>query len=328
MRPSSVAAARRGVAAAIALVASLGCQTPPPEPEFTAISRTGVSLLVPVEFRLAEDFPGLKGSDGVSTVMVSETARGVDSVRADLSPQALSERGLRTLRAEELMVDERAALLVHAIDQGAARETVRHWVLVFGEGDFTVLMTASTSKALSASAGPLIEGILRNARWDPYVTAERFADLGFTIAETGDLKVSDRLPRMVVLTRGGHREGLAVEDPLVFAGSSLAGGESIDLAQFARTQLREMSELQELRIQSEGPIALDDLDGHEIVAKAIDRKSAAPLEVYQAIATDGVRYYLVQGLVGAAAADEFMPQFRAVAESFQRTREPLASPPR
>jgi hypothetical protein len=328
LRPSAFAATGRGFAAALALVASVACQTPPPPPEFSAIPRTGVSLYVPVEFRVAEDFPGLTTSDGFSSVMVSEIARRVESVRRDLTPQSLSERGLRTLRSEELMVDERAALLVHAIDQGAARETVRHWMLVFGEGDLSILITASTTKALSPTVGPLIETILREARWDPMVTAGRFADLGFTITESPGLKVSERLPQMVVLTRDGSREGLSVDEPLLFAGSSLAAGLSIDLAEFARTQLREMAELRDLRIVSEGPVALDDLEGHEIVAKAVDRKEGTPLSIYQAIATDGRRYYLVQGLVGALAAEEFMPQFRDIAASFERTREPLLSAPR
>jgi hypothetical protein len=80
-----------------------------------------------------------------------------------------------------------------------------------------------------------------------------------------------------------------------------------------------MPELSDTQIVSEGPEALGDMGGYEIVATAVDRDSGTAIDVYQVFASDGARYYLVQGLVGTDGADEFMPQFREVAASFERT---------
>jgi len=297
----------------------VACQSKPPPPVHTLIPRTGVSLIIPDEFRLTEDFPGLVASDRISSVMITEVARRIESVRAAMMPYALAERGMRTLRSENVVVDGRAALFVHAIDQTFPEGTIRRWMLVFGAGDFSVVLTASTTKELSPSVGPVLEQILLNALWDPGIISEIFASLGFTVSESELLKVSDRLPQMIVLTRGGHREVLDPEEPLLLVGSTKAGGEPFDLATFARTQLFEMPELRDARIVSEGPVALGDMGGHEIVAKAVDRDSGTAIDVYQAFASDGARYYLVQGLVGTASADEFMPQFREIATSFKRT---------
>ena len=280
-----------------------------------------MSLIIPDEFRLTEKFPGLVSSDRVSSVMITEAVRGIDSMHAAMTPHALAGRGLRTLRSENVVVDGRTALLVHAIDQTSSQGTIRRWMLVFGAGDFSVVLTASTTKALSPSVGPVLEQILLGALWDPRVIGEISATLGFTVSETEVLKVSDRLPQMIVLTRAGHREVLEPEEPLLLVGSSKTAGEPVDLAAFARTQLAEMQELRDTRIVSEGPVALGDMTGHEIVAAAVDRDSGTAIDVYQAFASDGERYYLVQGLVGTAAADEFMPQFREVAASFERTSE-------
>ena len=300
-------------------MAGAACQSKPPPPVHTLIPHTGVSLIIPDEFRLAEKFPGLVASDRISSVMITEAARGIDSMHAAMTPHALAGRGLRTLRSENVVVDGRTALLVHAIDQAPSRGTIRRWMLVFGAGDFSVVLTASTTKALSPSVGPVLEQILLGALWDPRVIGEISATLGFTVSETEVLKVSDRLPQMIVLTRAGHREVLEPEEPLLLVGSSKTAGEPVDLAAFARTQLTEMRELRDTRIVSEGPVALGDMTGHEIVAAAVDRDSGTAIDVYQAFASDGERYYLVQGLVGTAAADEFMPQFREVAASFERT---------
>jgi len=303
----------------VALAAGTACQTQPPPPVYTPIPHSGVSLVIPDDFRLTENFPGLASSDRVSSVMITEVALPIDSVRAAMTPHALAERGLRTLRFENVVVDGRTGLLVHAIDQTSTHGTIRRWMLGFGAGDHSVVLTASTTKELSQSVGPVLETILLGAVWDPRTASELFTELGFTVSETELLKVSERLPGMIVLTRGGHREVLEPEEPLLLAGSSKAAGGPIDLAAFARTQLLEMPELRDARIVSEGPVALGDMTGHEIVATAADRDSGAAIDVYQAFASDGVRYYLVQGLVGTSAADEYMPQFREVAASFERT---------
>lgn len=296
-----------------------GCQSEPPPPVHTLIPNTGVSFIIPDGFRLSEEFPGLIASDRISAVMITEVGRRVESVRAGMTPQALAERGLRTLRSENVMVDGHAALLVHAIDQTSYAGTIRRWMLVFGTGDSSVVLTASTTKALSPSIGPVLEQILLGALWDPQTANEMFGTLGFDVSETDSLKVSDRLSQMVVLTRGGRGDVLEPEEPVLLVGSSKSGGDPIDVAAFARTQLIEMPGLTEARIVSEGPVELGDLIGHEIVAKAVDRDSGIEIDVYQAFASDGARYYLVQGLVGTASADEFMPQFREVANSFERT---------
>jgi len=285
------------------------------------IPHTGVSLIIPDDYRLTEEFPGLVASDRISTVMITELARRTEFMHAVMTPQALADRGMRTLRSENVVVDGRTALLVHTIDQTSSQQTIRRWMLVFGAGGYSVVLTASTTKELSPSAGPVLEQILLGARWDSRVIREISAELGFVITETEWLKVSDRLPQMVVLTREGHRDVLDPEEPLLLVGSSKAGATPIDLAAFARTQLIEMPELRDSEIVSEGPAALGDMRGHEIVATAVDRDSGAPLDVYQVFASDGARYYLVQGLVGSDAAEEFMPQFREVAESFERTPE-------
>jgi hypothetical protein len=302
-----------------AIAFATACQSEPPPPLHTLIPHTGVSFIIPDDYRLTEEFPGLVASDRVSTVMITELAQRTEFMHAVMTPQALADRGMRTLRSENVVVDGRTALLVHAIDQSSSQQTIRRWMLVFGAGDYSVVLTASTTKGLSPSVGPVLEQILLGAQWDPRVIREISAELGFVITETELLKVSDRLAQMIVLTLEGHSDVLEPEEPLLLVGSSKAGSGPIDLAAFARTQLVEMPELSDAEIVSEGPVALGDMVGHEIVATAVDRESGTPIEVYQAFASDGARYYLVQGLVGAGGAEEFMPQFREVAESFERT---------
>jgi hypothetical protein len=297
----------------------LACQTPPPGPVYTGIPQTGVSLVIPDDFRMAKQFPGLVGQDRVTTLMVHEVMGRIEDVRAGLTPAALAQRGMRTLRSEEASVDGRPALIVHAIEQSGPGATIRRWFVAFGAADAAVMLAASTSVQRSTAIGPVLLAMMTGARWDPAFALGRYDDLGFTVTESESLKISERLPQMLAFTRGGHRGTLQPAEPVFLAGASTSTVAVTDLAVFARQQLAGMSELVDPRILDESELRLDDLPGFEIVAEATDRASGSPLAVYQAVAVLGDRYYLLQGFVGAAGADEFMPQFRAIATSFRRT---------
>ena len=317
MNRRAVAPAARAQLVLVAASLLLGCQTPPPEPVYTGIPQTGVSLVIPDDFRMAERFPGIVGQDRVSVLMVHEVMGRIEDVRAGLTPAALAQRGIRTLRSEQASVDGRPALIVHAIEQATSGATIRRWFVAFGAADATVMFAASTSVQRSTAVGPVLLATMKGARWDPAFVLGRHGELGFTVTESESLKVSERLPQMIAFTRGGHRGTLDPAEPLFLAGSSKATTAITDVAAFAREQLAGMPELVDPRILDETGIRLDDLAGFEIVANATDRASGTPLAVYQAVGVAGDRYFLLQGFVGEADADEFMPQFRAIAASFQ-----------
>jgi hypothetical protein len=125
---------------------------------------------------------------------------------------------------------------------------------------------------------------------------------------------------MISFTRGGHRGALEPGEPLLLAGASFAPGAASDLEGFARRRLEDIAELAEPQVLSQQTFELDGLPAHELVVAATDRRTGRPLRVYQALVVDGERFFLVQGLVGEADAEEFLPQFREIAHSFRRTR--------
>jgi hypothetical protein len=276
--------------------------------------------LVPEGFRVAEQFPGLLGEDALSSVMVNEIPGPVEKVRAGMTERALAARGSQLLRSEPVTVAGREGLLVHVLEEVAPGAELRRWILVFGRADASVVISASTPRVFADRLGETLRDTLLSAEWDPDRVIGPYEGLGFTVAEAGTLKISDRLPSMISFTRGGHRGALAPDEPLFLAGTSVAPDAVTDLEDFARRQLRATGELRDFELLSESSLELGGLPAHELVAAATDRKSGTPLRVYQTLVVDGRRYFLLQGLVGAAGAEEFVPQFREIAHSFHRTR--------
>jgi hypothetical protein len=302
----------------LALLLVVGaCASPAPAPDHQGIPGTRVSLVVPDGFAVADRFSGLVGEDAVSLVRVTEIPGPVEEIRAEMTGDGLAARGMELLRSEAVTVDGREGLLVH-VRQTVAGADLRRWIVVFGAADTSVMIAASTRRAFEDRLGETLRRTLISAKWNP---AEILAGLGFVLVEAGSLKVSDRLPSMISFTRGGHRGALASDEPLflAFAGSFFAPRAVTDLEDFARRSLDEVAELGEREVLSERSLTLGGLPAHEFVVAASDRRTGTPLQVYQALVVDGDRFFLMQGLVGAGNAEEFIPQFREIAQSFRRT---------
>jgi hypothetical protein len=306
---------------ALALLFAVGaCASPAPAPDHQGIPGTRVSLIVPDGFAVADRFLGLVGEDAVSVVIITEIPGPVEKVRAGMTGEALAARGMELLRFEEVTVDGRDGLLVHARQAAAAAGAdLRRWIVVFGAADGSVMIAASTPRAFEDRLGATLRRTLISAKWNPAEILDPYAGLGFTLAEAGSLKISDRLPSMISFTRGGHRGALAPDEPLLLAGSSFAPLAKTDLEGFARRRLDEVAELEDPEVLSERALTLGGLPAHELVVAARDRRTGTPLTVYQTLVVDGDRFFLVQGLVGAESAEEFIPQFREIAHSFRRT---------
>jgi hypothetical protein len=305
---------------ALALLFAVGaCASPVPAPDHQGIPGTRVSLIVPDGFAVADRFLGLVGEDAVSVVIITEIPGPVEKVRAGMTGEALAARGMELLRFEEVTVDGRDGLLVHARQAAAAGADLRRWIVVFGAADGSVMIAASTPRASEDRLGATLRRTLISAKWNPDEILDPYAGLGFALAEAGSLKISDRLPSMISFTRGGHRGALASDEPLFLAGSSFAPLAVTDLEDFARRRLAEVAEFGELEVLSERSLTLGGLPAYELVVAASDRRTRAPLRVYQALVVAGDRFFLMQGLVGAGNAEEFIPQFREIAHSFRHT---------
>ena len=153
-----------------------------------------MSLIVPDGFAVADRFPGLVGEDGLSVVMISEIPGPAEEVRAGMTAEALAARGMELLRSEAVTVDGREGLLVHARQAAEAGDDLRRWIVVFGAPDGSVMIGASTPGSLEDRLGATLRRTLISAKWNPAEILDPYARLGFTLAEAGSLKISDRLP--------------------------------------------------------------------------------------------------------------------------------------
>ena len=292
----------------------LACATAAAAQDYTRIEGTRVSLRVPDGFFVSDEFPGLGREADLSSVLVSELAAPLSVTRSGFTAEALAEKGVALHRRSEVEVEGRAGLLLHAT-QNAGGVTFRKWILLLGDERRSALITATAPLDLEAVHQKALVETLSSARWDPAQELVPGDGLRFTVKEVAPLRIVHSAPNAVVLADPTRTAGPRVA-PLVVVGSSLGRVQIGDLARFARARLDETVSIEDVEIEAESQRRLDTLPAHEIRARARDVESERAMHVTQLLATDGERYFLLQGIVDAEEREAFAPLLERVIESF------------
>ena len=159
-------------------------------------------------------------------------------------------------------------------------------------------------------------------RSPPISLGEKFADAGadlpFTIEASKKLKFTPAISRTLAYTKDGVIPVKSPEDPLFIVAPSYGKVAVGDKRKFAEQQLRGTAATKDFAVKSTDAITIAGLDGYESLAEAKDAKSGTPLIVYQVVLFDEGSIILMKGLVGTELGDEYLPEFKAMARSFQR----------
>lgn len=301
-----------------ALTEEIVAASSPNEGNYEEIPGTSISLLIPDGFVLADLFPGIIREEELTSIVVTEMPSSVTEVKSALTSEQMATRGMTLIQSDEVQVDGTDATFLH-VSQVLEGTTFRKWMVVFGDETSTLMLVATTPQALEAKHGDALQNSLLTARWDPDRVADFFEGLDFTIEESEELEITDRVSNMLLLTKPGAVGPVPPSDPLFVVGSSHSEVPIADIEAFARQRVVLTDEIEEIENISGNAIKVDGLPAYEIVADARDLETGTPLMVYQTVVLEGERYYIMQGLVGTEQADKYLPVFREIVESFRQS---------
>jgi hypothetical protein len=288
----------------------------------TPIPGTGVRIAIPPGFELSHEFPGFGREVDLTSVMVTELPFPIATARESLSAEALAQRGVELHRSGSVPVDGREATLVHA-SQALAGMRFRKWMLLVGDETSSVLLTATTPLELESQYQEALVGALRSTRWSPGHAAPSgpAGELGFSLRTPAPLRIVTTSADALVLSDPDHGSKGALA-PVVTVGASRARVGIRDLADFARERLDETVSIRDIERSAERDRELGGMPGREIEADAVDSATGRPVRVVQVLATDGSRYYLVQGIFDREEAARYAPLLEEVARSFALRASP------
>jgi len=288
-----------------------------PQGEYVAFPNSGVRLAQPQGFETSETFDGFVHESSSSSVMAVKMPGPFAEIAAGFTEANLAARGLKLISRTEVTHDGQSGILVQ-FEQAQSGIEFLKWSLLFGSDQQTAVITATFLKERTAEYSAAMKAAVLSARLDDSGSADPLADLDFTVMCSPKLRFAATMSRGAFYTQDGIMRQQSPENPLFLVGPALNKVTVFDYQDYAERRIKQTAETINVLIRSTSPVTIDGLTGFESIADAEDRKSGTPLVVYQVMLFPPDSYVVMQGLVGAEKAEEFLPEFKGMATSFKR----------
>jgi hypothetical protein len=89
--------------------------------------------------------------------------------------------------------------------------------------------------------------------------------------------------------------------------------------ELSESSLKRMPGVEEVELESGGPVLASGMRGYELVARARERLTSRALIIYQLVLSSPNGFILAQGRGSAAARDELLPRMQSAARSVRPT---------
>lgn len=277
-----------------------------------------VTLHPPAGFIPAVRFPGFQREAARASIMVTEVQAAFSLMESRLTPQAFAGQGMVLRGSEPFAVDSLRGRLISATQRAPDGVTYDKWVLMFGDDSVTAIVTATYPQDSAGSFSEPLKQAVLSARWTQ-APADPLEGIGFRVNTGPRLRIATRLGNSVAINETGTLPNTVPGAPLLVIGTSVAEVDLSDLEAFARRRLTQMPGISSYSNVSGGPLTIDGAAAYELTADAVQTDDSTPLRLFQVVLAEGSHYILVQGLVAADRAADFIPEFESIARSLRRT---------
>ena len=233
--------------------------------------------------------------------------------------EELAARHMDLESKDSVTVDGRPGLLLKVAVQ-AGDNVMQQWTLVSGDYKESYTVSAVFPADAEALSAPLRNAVL-SARWKKSNDAEDpFKNLRFSVQPGAKLRHADfkEAEDLVIFTSDGLFPLSGPGEPLFVAGYEMNQEKIKGDKDFALQKLKSVPHCTEVKPGELTSITLDGLKGYEATADAKDESSGNPVRVYQALLFSSGYHIFLLGVVDAARAEEFLPEFKAAAHSFKQ----------
>ncbi|MCD1125360.1 hypothetical protein LPW36_04860 [Jinshanibacter sp. LJY008] len=308
----------------IATVLLTGCTFLSAAQAAERIPGTSVSIEPPAGFSLSKQFTGYMNEVVGASIMVNEMPAPLEEIKHSFIPDLMKTEGVRLLGTEEAVSHEHKVWL-YKIGQTANNQQFNKWILLQGDSKRSLMLVGTYPAAEEAKLGDAIKRSLIGMELAQGEEGKLNLDaLGYSIQESDNLKIVRRVNNMLILSLPGDAApapAAAGVQPMMVIASSYSKAAIGDLVAFSEKHMMNTASLIEIAVQKES-IKLVDINGHhgvELLANAENAKNHEPMKVYQLIVESDGTYYVIKGLVKAEQSEQYLPEFRKIAESLKIT---------
>lgn len=277
-----------------------------------------IGLVPPDDMQPARGLAGFRNPrTGAAILAVEMPPDAFPGLAAGFSDEALKAQGFALNQRETVQIAGGQAILV-AGQQIEGDRMIPKVVLLTADPTMTVLMIGQLAPGASPAEIAVIETALKTVSVRPPLAMdEQLASLPFRIGEfAGFRTIRVMAGNSILLTDGPEDVIREADQPVLIVAQSFApapSGPSRDV--FARQALAANAFVKDVVIERSQAFRQGGTEWHEIVAKAIDSTSGAPVIVMQTIRFEPDSYIRSVGVVRTDQRDAILPRFRRIVDS-------------
>lgn len=284
------------------------------EVTFPPGSRIGIEP--PKDMGLSKRFTGFERPEGGAVITFVELPGQASADLKSMSPETLRAQGFDVKTREDVKLASGADAVLFSGEQNAGGTEVQRWILVAPGGDVTALVIGQ-SLAEPKRDADMRAALLSVAFRAPLGIEEQVAALPFRLADRAGFRpVRVLAGNSVLLTDGDKDQFPNPEQPMLIVARSPepppAGNEQREA--LARAALFSNAAMKDFRIERSQPFRQRGAEWHEIVARATDAATGAPMVVAQTLRFSAGSYLRVVGITHEDKRGDVLPRFRAVAD--------------
>ena len=262
-------------------------------PQHQEIYGSKINMVLPKGFTVAKNFMGFQQEATNSSIMVADVPGSYAKVSGGLTKENLLKQGIRVESIENITVNGLPGLFITG--EQMAHETVfRKYSLAFGTKKETLLISGIVPKG-DKELEQLVKDALFTTVYDPEKVLTPLDAVDFEISTTGtDFVFAKSMSNMLIYNRDGKMPSETVDKASMIIAKAFSKIEILDKKEFATNRIK-MLPVQITKINSVVPIEINGLEGYEITAEGVDRKTGKKEQAYQVMLFVDNSYYILFG---------------------------------
>src|SRR5215213_5418700 len=235
-------------------------------------------------------------------------------IASGLTAERLKDQGVELKAREELKLGDRNAVLA-AGEQKVGELTLRKWFLVVEDPSLTALVIGQALPEPQSRPAAAIKAALTTITIRPPLAIEdQVSALPFRLTERAGFRpVRAMAGNALFLTDGSKDVVVGAEQPIAIVAQSTAPAPPPPQREaFARSALLSNAIFRDATIERSQGFRQKGAEWHEIVARATEIASGAPVVVIQTIRFAPAGYVRMLGVVKADAREAVLPRFRTL----------------
>jgi hypothetical protein len=275
-----------------------------------------VGLVPPPGMQLSKRFSGFENQRGSAITIFEMPPEAAPQVLGGLAPEALKGQNITLRSREDTKVGDADAVLISG-DQAIGGVTMRKWVMVAADPTVTAFLIAQDPQGAEGYGDDAMRAALKTvAVRAPLAMEDQIAALPFRLGDRAGFKPVRTGGGSLLMSERGEDGGVGSGQAVVIvAGATEPGPGPEQRDAFAMAMLRANTALRELVFERAQGFRQKGAEWHEIVARAKDAVSGAPVVVMQTIRWDRDGFVRVLGIAPEAGRDDLLPRFRSLADS-------------